>query len=489
MIPVIFHNKHAVFPAGMIIPCFILMSIYISGAANAESIFLKDGSIIDGVVVRDAEKNITIKLKDGRMSVIERKKIKRILYTQLYMGKVYIQRFDGVGIEAYMVDEDQTTYTFRKDLYSPEEFTLKRSDVLFIALKNPSGLSGSAGHDFISLKWFAPYNQVKFYNIYLKEKGGKDFINVIRTSDTGHTIKNLKSNKIYKIFVTAVDKNGYESLPSNEINQETKNIQPERVPGISLVKERAANKSYDAVISWREARDPDGRISEYRLYEQTEKGYIRLGNTTALSYKIREIPEKSIREFIVRSVDNNGDESSDSRTVSTRESFLIDIGVRPLFIKPLGSYGNLFNSGYGSFLGIYMSDAIFKGLSAGIEFGFFYMNGRHKRIGLSYLIPAVLSCSYRYNIRKPLFLEGRISAGYCYNSIKYNALVERTFGESFEEKSSKEHDAISSIELGLSLLLKNTFLGIHTGLGILYQKSGVSGFITAGISAGTRIEI
>ena len=107
---------------------------------HAEFIFLKDGSIIDGQIIKDAPASITVRDKEKKVKTIPRNNIMRILYTELKMGKVYIQKRDGESIVAFIVDEDRNTYTIRTNRYKPLEIILKRIDILFIAEKNPSGL-------------------------------------------------------------------------------------------------------------------------------------------------------------------------------------------------------------------------------------------------------------------------------------------------------------------------------------------------------------
>ena len=83
---------------------------------SAESIFLKDGSIIDGTIISDGASSVMVRLADRKTKQIPRSEIMRILYTELKMGKIYIQKRDGKGIVAYMVDEDRESYTFRMEL-------------------------------------------------------------------------------------------------------------------------------------------------------------------------------------------------------------------------------------------------------------------------------------------------------------------------------------------------------------------------------------
>jgi hypothetical protein len=115
-----------------------LAAAFISAQGRSEYLFKKDGSIIHGKITRENAKSVTIKAASGPAAQVERSDIMRILYTELYMGKVYIRLTTGKVLDGYMVDEDQTTYTFRKELYRPEEFTLPRSKVMFLVRSNPT---------------------------------------------------------------------------------------------------------------------------------------------------------------------------------------------------------------------------------------------------------------------------------------------------------------------------------------------------------------
>ena len=100
---------------------------------------------------------------------IKNSTILRILYTDLNMSKLYIQKNDGTNFISYLIAEDRLTYTFRNELYKPEEFTVPRSEIRFIAEKNPSDLKAKAYSKSVELSWVAPNGQVKFYNVYIKK--------------------------------------------------------------------------------------------------------------------------------------------------------------------------------------------------------------------------------------------------------------------------------------------------------------------------------
>ena len=183
----------------------------------AEFLFLKDGSIIKGTIINETAQGITFRNEQNNVTMYPHNNIMRVLYTELNMGKIYVQMKTGKNFRGYMVDEDQKSYTFRNEIYNPQEFVVKRSDVLFMAERNPSGLTGESRHTNIVLNWFPPYDKMKFYNIYVK--GEKDKFELVDTSVSNtYNLKGLKSYTKYSIRVTGVDDTRTETLPSNELN-------------------------------------------------------------------------------------------------------------------------------------------------------------------------------------------------------------------------------------------------------------------------------
>jgi outer membrane protease len=191
----------------------------------AEYLFLKDGSIVECKILDETSKAVTVRMKDGKTFAYERSNVMRVVYTKLYMGKVFIHMTDGRGIEAYIVDEDQDKYTVRMDISKLDEFTIKRTDVLFMVRKNPTGLQGKISKKKVELAWSPPYNPVKYYKIYVKTKGG-EYRAVGESESTRFTIMGLDCNMEYFAIVTAIDKDNYESLPSNELTIVTLEVGP-----------------------------------------------------------------------------------------------------------------------------------------------------------------------------------------------------------------------------------------------------------------------
>jgi hypothetical protein len=249
--------------------------------ARAEYVFKKDGAIIEGKIIAEGGTSITIMTLDKKRQTFQRKDIMRVLYTKLYMGKVFIRMTTGETQEGYVVDEDQDNYFVRKDITKPEEITIQRVKVMFIARSNPTDLIGAATQHEITLKWSAPYIPGKKYRVYIKGPKETEFAKPIEISGTSYTISKLKSNSAFRVYITSVDGEGIESLPSEHIEVTTLNIPP-TAPG-EIQKETVENSDPTKAglnMKWAPSIDADGEIVEYRVYKDTTEGTeLKLGTT------------------------------------------------------------------------------------------------------------------------------------------------------------------------------------------------------------------
>lgn len=100
---------------------------------SAESVFLKNGSIIEGRIVTENDKLIILKIKSGKTKEILRKDILRTVYHEKYKDTKYINKTDGTEIKAFIVDEDSEYYIIRIDLNSPHEISIAKDDVSSIS--------------------------------------------------------------------------------------------------------------------------------------------------------------------------------------------------------------------------------------------------------------------------------------------------------------------------------------------------------------------
>ncbi len=117
----------------------IVMAICIcsTGTVYAESVFLKDGSIVEGDIVKETDKAMEVKLSDGRKVTIKRQEIIRTLVNTGYKTKMYIMKANRDVVPVYIVEEDNESYTCRIELQSADEFRIKKADVLFVSKVPP----------------------------------------------------------------------------------------------------------------------------------------------------------------------------------------------------------------------------------------------------------------------------------------------------------------------------------------------------------------
>jgi sRNA-binding regulator protein Hfq len=117
----------------------LFSGIIISTPLNlkAESVFLKDGTIIEGRITGGDDFNLTLSSGQDTKS-IERKDILRILVHGRYRDRIYLTQINGITIEGYIVNEDNIQVTLRSSLDSSEEINIPREKIETISLKKPS---------------------------------------------------------------------------------------------------------------------------------------------------------------------------------------------------------------------------------------------------------------------------------------------------------------------------------------------------------------
>jgi hypothetical protein len=450
---------------------------------NAEYIFLKDGKIIQGAIMADEANIITANVgKETRK--FKRSEIIRILYTDLNMGKVYIQKRDGTSIVVHIVDEDRTSYICRKDLYLPAEFSLKRSDVLFVAEKNPSGLQGQADMTWVKLTWFAPYDPVNVYNIYIKTGKNGKYEKIDHTSKKEITIEGLKSNTEYYFIVKSVDRDNYESSPSNEIKLTTKNIPP--LPPKDSFTDVKPDGTF--LLTWTEAVDPDGTIKGYNLYKILNMKTSLLANVTKTEY-IVSAQEKFDRIFI-KSFDNLNTESIDSMPTYFGPRPEINISVEPLFAMPMQNFSKFVNCGYGATLRGGMSNYYYPGLDLKLEVSYIYFKGKDDYVTPEssvkdiVLIPILLSAGYSFYPFKALRISSAVYAGYCYVQSNYSYFDIPLSAK----KTVKDIVYEPVIGAGLSIRwdISPWFVGISADYRYIIEESGKIAYWSIGPQAGIK---
>ncbi len=460
----------------------VFTAVLLSAPLFAEYVFINDGAIFEGNITSDSASSVTLKTKDKKFKQISRATIMRILYTELYMGKVYVQKTDGKNIICYMVDEDRESYTFRKELYNPEEFKLKRDQVLFMARGNPSGLEGEVDTFSAELKWFPPYNPVKKYRIYIKGPKDKKYRTLADTGSKSYTVKDLKSNTKYQVYVTAIDNSGDESLPSNEFAVNTKNVAPEK-PVVNPV-----TKLTDGTVklSWQASTDSDGKVAGYRVFKKLDGKDSLLAETKKTEYSVSK--DEKYERLYIAAIDDLKAESEYSKFNLGLES-LLGLSFEPAVIYPFGNLGKITNIGYGATLRALYTNFLLDGIEAGVWTAFYYLPGKsgfhesESKSGGIMIIPLMLSGGYSFYPAEGLSVTPRLSAG------GYAVLYNYSYYDipSSSKKTVNDFEIDPGFTAGLSLrydFSNNMFITLSGDYGMFFEKSGNFSYSSGSIGAG-----
>jgi Tol biopolymer transport system component/fibronectin type 3 domain-containing protein len=114
----------------------------------------------------------------------------------------------------------------------------------------------------------------------------------------------------YQYYVTAVDRYGLESLPSNVVEDDVGDIMPPSPP----VNVTAVTYGHDIVISWDMNTEPD--IDGYNIYRMSPGGWVKVNEVTvkATEYIDQNLPNGTYR-YRVTALDLAGNESLPSDEV------------------------------------------------------------------------------------------------------------------------------------------------------------------------------
>ncbi len=450
--------------------------------AFSEYVFLKDGGILEGRIISDSASSVRIRLKNRRTKLVSRSSVMRILYTDLYMGKVFVQKIDGKGVTCYMVDEDRDSYTFRFKLFEPAEFKLRRDQVLFMARGNPAGLQGKVKTDRVELKWFPPYGEVDEYRIYIKGPGDKKYRAEDEKDDKDITIKKLKSNSRYSFYVVALDNQGEESMPSNILKIKTKNIAPES-PEINPVTEL---ESGDLIISWKPASDPDGSITEYRIYRQYDGKEYKLQSTKSLKYRVSS--KLKFDSIYVSAVDNMKTESEKSR-VSFGHAPSLTLSAAGSFIYPMGSLGDIAKYGCGVTVKAGTSNYILPQLELDAEMSFYYLAGQEdfteseSSVDRFIMAPLMINIGYAFYPVDALAVIPRLSAGTVYMNLEYEYFDIATSETKMVSKNCFDPAAGAGLTVRYSLT-ESIFITLDADYRIIFEESEYYSCASASLGAG-----
>ncbi len=460
-----------------------LVTLLPAPRTSAECVFLKNGDIVRGRILSETGTSITVKPPDGAARAIGRGQVLRILYTDIYLGRVVVRLTDGSSREAYMVDENADAYIFRDRLDRVEEYALPRKKVLFIARTNPTDLRGKADTTSIGVAWFPPYKPPHSYRVYFRETGSARWETAGSTRRRSYTVRGLKKKSAYALKVTALDGEGGESLPTDEIVVMT-NTPPGPPRGARLARLPLDSGKLPVSITWRPAVDPDGAVVNYRVLALGGTAPVPAGETAGTAFSVAGLDPGVTHRFALRAVDNDGDESGDA-LVNTRV-IEFDIAVRGSFLMPVRDLGVMLHPGYGGMA--LFSAANFPAwcLNIGLGSGCFYFTGWGRSVGESYIVPMVAAASYRFMITDAFSIAPELFGGCAFIKIGYSKRNAGVHGLVYPSRQGYEPFVMAGLTLSYTVQGRYSF-SLGADYGMVIEKRTLMDFIAFNAGFGARI--
>lgn len=131
--------------------------------SSVQAVFLKDGSIIGGVISDENDRHVVIK-PEGRAAVnLPRSSILRVLYNDGYKSPQYIKKTDGTEVEAYVVDENKDSYTLRQELNVLQETVVPKLEVEEISRVIPKKKQYGPFFRFGMSDYSYPFGKMRFW--------------------------------------------------------------------------------------------------------------------------------------------------------------------------------------------------------------------------------------------------------------------------------------------------------------------------------------
>ncbi len=110
----------------------ILLVILCAVPLHAEWVFMKNGRILPGEIIRETDREIRL-LTRGRYENIPRENILRILLDDRFREPVWLYKKNMKSRRVHIVDEDEKFYYVREDLEKPEEEKIRKKRIAFIS--------------------------------------------------------------------------------------------------------------------------------------------------------------------------------------------------------------------------------------------------------------------------------------------------------------------------------------------------------------------
>jgi hypothetical protein len=464
----------------------IFFLITITSPIYPAYLFLTDGSIIKGTVVHESGTDVIFRGEtDIKSKTYSSSMVLRVQYGDIIMERVLVKLKNGSEIRAFMVAEDSSSYTFRKDINKPDEFSVSRLDVLFVTQRYPTGLKGVAGSTYVDLKWDPSFEKMKSYNIYARKPEQKKPEKVASSGDNSYRLRGLDRHSKYFISVTGVDHSGTETIQSNVIEVDTINLKPSTPANVIITEEKPSVIK----VAWQASEDPDGNVSKYTIHTVKGEKAVKAGETRDTWITLNMEPT-DVERVHITAVDNLGEESvpADSRAFLPY-SFNITLSTGILY--PLSGFSSITSIGYGGTISFNLTNFIFKSFSAGLETGYYYLPGKNSideeniETRSSHLALGCLTLSYIFQPSANIILTPSAAAGSAYSHIEFSRLNKET--DYYEDVKSDGFNPLVKLSLSADWSLsENLLAGISGAYGMILEPEGSMSFITCSINFGLR---
>jgi hypothetical protein len=457
------------------------LALVLCSPVRAESVFLKSGPVVRGKIASENAAAITVTDDRGERRVIPRTDVLRVLYMDIYLGRMVVRLTDGRSFLAYLAFEDTESYTFRKEINRTEEFTVPRKQVLFMARSNPTDLECRGRRDSIVLSWNAPYRPPARYRIYIKEAGEKEYRAAGSSRWTRSVIRGLKNKTAYTVIVTAIDRDSTESLPSDE-RTATTNIPPS--PPRFFMKRQAPDNGRPALaLRWKNATDRDGTVTAYRVYARDDARYRLAGETPSTSFTLKDL-EPGNRQFALRAVDDSGGESEEIRFGSRPVE--PEIEARGLYLLPLARLARLAGAGYGASLTVSVAHDTLPPLAAGLGAGYCRFMSGSTLVRTAHMVPFYGRIQCRVRLGGPATLSPEFAAGA--SLVEITATSRRFLSFSGRGLQGRTIEPYVSAGAVLAFRVRDwLFLNVNADYSFLVEGRRCVDFISCGFGIAVRI--
>lgn len=426
--------------------CIVITLFCIASPVFAEYVFLKSGKVVEGKIVEDKARTVVVLKADGSREEVARDDILRINYTKMYTGKLSIMKSNEEVFDAYIVEEDQNTVTFRTEWESPREFTMNRDDILFMTRKNPTALRVKNDGENVDLRWTPPFMDVDRYNIYIKEGDGV-FRNAGDTSSKKFTVDAVKKDTLYTVRITAKDDSGYESLPSKE----------SVFYGTPLdltyeIIDDPSGDTYSVIIRWKPLAYKGKDIKQYGIFRFEKDVILEAGKTDGLEFTLKGLRNDEFNLIEIRPLTPDG-YSIEGNVVEIPGFYYREQSVLSLhgaYFLPFSDFRDVTDPGFGVYADFMFCNYFMKHFSFGIETGFFFFPGREgeasvrEAINSFIMVPLLARIQFGISPLQSLSFYVSAGAGYSWNSINYDSQVWESGSFVTREVESSEFEPLVS---------------------------------------------